>query len=228
LDAMVREGIVRPVSLAGRKSKDKRTPESFYALYGTDYNKIVGRIQEKREVSRDLNAQLTGHAIAGIHAENLFEKAFYELGFKIHGRDVDEFRGLKVNALFTDRQPPNLDFVIEKDSVVYGVDIKNWIKYESDSRQKVIRKVQCAIDLNIIPFIIARYVDKDTMYTEVIVRNGLCYPYRTLLLPPSQEVLADKADNLLGYPILAVDTLPVYKVKWIDLLHKRFIEKNLK
>lgn len=226
LNAMVREGIVRRVGFVGRKTKGKRIPESFFTLYGTEYNKIVARLEEKREISRDINAQLTAHAIAGTHAENLFEKAFGELGFKILGRNMSKFRGKEVKARVEDRQPPDLDFIITKDNVYYGVDIKNWIKYEAATRFDVIKKVKCALDLEVTPFIIARYVDKDTIYNEIFKKGGICYPYGTLLFPPSLDSLADKARDLLGYPILALDTLPKYKVSWIDKLHEDNIRRK--
>lgn len=226
LNAMAREGIVRRVGYVGRKTSGKRIPESFFTLYGTEYNKIIARLEEKRAVSRDVNAQLTAHAIAGIHAEDLFEKAFRELDFRILGRSVSKFKGKEVKARVEDKQPPNLDFIISKDNITYGVDIKNWIKYEAATRGEIKKKVRCALELEVVPFIIARYVDKETIYREFFLKGGICYPYGTLLFPPSLDSLADKARDLLGYPILAVDTLPKYKVEWIDKLHEDTVKRK--
>lgn len=226
LKVMIHEGIIRGVGYAGRRSLSKRIPGHFLTLYGTDYNRIVGILEEKRAVSRDINAILTAHAPAGAHAEDLFERAFLELDFKIHKRNASDFRGKEVRERVAGRQLPDLDFIIEKDKVVYGVDVKNWIKYEYATRTEVSRKVSLALDLEVVPFIIARYVDKETIYKEFYLKGGLCYPYGTLLIPPSYESLADRAGSLLGYPILAVDTLPVYKVKWIETLHRKYLEKR--
>ena len=90
----------------------------------------------------------------------------------------------------------------------------------------VIAKVELAIQLGIVPFIIARYVDRDTIYKEIIEKKGLCYPYQMLLVPTSYESLAREANALLGYPILAVDSLPSYKVKFLQKLHSRWLERN--
>ena len=226
LIAMLRQGIIRRVGYPGRPSKRNRTPESFFTLYGTDYNKISGIIEEKRDISRDINAILTAQAPAGTQAENLFEKAFLELGFKIHARDASEFRGKKVRARVIGKQLPDLDFIVEKDRIIYGVDVKNWIKYEYATRKEVRAKVNLALDLDVAPFIIARYVDKETLYKEVYLRGGICYPYDTLLIPPSYESLADKAGSILGYPVLPVDVLPVYKVRWIAKLHQDFLVRR--
>jgi hypothetical protein len=137
LNVMVREGIVRRVGYVGRKTLDKRIPESFFTLYGTEYNKIVARLDEKRAISRDINAQLTAHAIAGTHAEDLFEKAFKELDFEILDRNSTKFRGKSVKARVKDKQPPDLDFIVRKDNMTYSVDIKNWIKYEAGTRREI-------------------------------------------------------------------------------------------
>jgi len=118
--------------------------------------------------------------------------------------------------------PPNLDFIIEKDKIVYGVDIKNWIKYEYETRREVISKVRIALKLGIFPFIIARYVDKDTIYTEIIKKGGICYYFKTLLFPISFSGLAKEANEVLGYPTLAADFLPNHKIEWIKKLHKDF------
>jgi hypothetical protein len=228
LNEMVREGIIRRVGYAGRRSRTKRIPESFFTLYGMSYEKISNVLEAKRRVTRDTNAILTAHAPAGTHAEDLFEKAFLELKFEIHKRNASEFRGRTVKVRVEGKQLPDLDFIIEKDKVIYGVDIKNWIKYEYATRNEVTEKVSLAVDLGIVPFIIARYVDKETIYKEVVLKGGICYSYETLLVPPTFDSLANEVGALLGYPILAVDVLPVYKVRWIEKLHQDFVARKRK
>ena len=223
--AMEKEGMVRRMGYVGRKSRTKRVPESFFMSYGTEYDSAVGIIRKKRRVTKDINAILTAHAPAGEHAEDLFEEAFVSLGFRIHGTGMSEFKGRKVKRR-EGKEPPNLDFIIEKDKVIYGVDIKNWIKYEYNTRSEVRFKVGLALQLRVVPFIVARYVDKETLYLDVVKNGGICYRYKTLLVPPSYESLASEAVGVLGYPVLAVDMLPKYKVQWIEKLHKDFLEKR--
>ena len=225
LNSMEESGIISRMGYPGRTSKKWRVPENFYVPYGTAYKDVAGIIEKKRETSRYVNAILTAHAPAGYHAENLFDAAFRLLGFKIHGREKSEFKGKKVAGV-RGKDLPNLDFIIEKDNVIYGVDVKNWVKYERQTRFMVIAKVELAIQLGIVPFIIARYVDRDTIYKEIIEKKGLCYPYQMLLVPTSYESLAREANALLGYPILAVDSLPSYKVKFLQKLHSRWLERN--
>lgn len=227
LSALEREGIVRSVGYVGRRAKGGSVPELFYIPFDMPYDRVVGVIAKKRQVTRDINAILTAHAPAGYHAEDLFEQAFQALHFKIHRRDASYWGGRQVRGV-KGKQPPDLDFIIEKNKIVYGVDVKNWIKYEYATRKDVSFKVGLALQLGIVPFILARYVDKETIFLEVIKKGGICYPYKTLLIPSTYESLADEASRILGYPTLAVDVLPRFKVKWIDKLHKDFLDRKRK
>jgi hypothetical protein len=217
--------MISPMGYPGRVSKKERVPAIFYVPYGTAYKDVAGIIDEKREISRNINAILTAHSPAGYHAERLFEEAFVSLKFRILKREASEFREKKVRGV-PGKELPNLDFIIERDEILYGVDVKNWIQYERQTRFKVIEKVSLALQLEIVPFIIARYVDKDTIFTEIIAKGGICYPYQMLMIPSDYESLAKKAAAVLGYPVLAVDTLPRYKVDFIEKLHKLFCMKN--
>lgn len=225
LKAMEREGIIRRVGYTGRRSRAKRIPKWFFIPCEAKYEDVVGTIEKKRRISIGINAILTGHAPAAYHAEDLFGEAFESLGFKIHGRDKSRFKDKVVKGK-KGKQLPNLDFIIEKNKIVYGVDIKNWIKYEYDTRRVVRSKVNLAIQLGIAPFIIARYVDKETFYVDIVEKGGICYYYESLLVPISYESIAQEAHDVLGYPVLAVDFLPNYKVKWIGKLHRDFLKKR--
>jgi hypothetical protein len=223
LESMVENGRIVKVGLPGRKGR--KFTKNFYTLPDFDYNDIVGEIQEKRSVSMEVNAMLTGHAPATFFAEDLFERAFNSLGFEIVKRDASEYNGRKVTSV-EGKQPPNLDFILRRDGVVYGVDVKNWIRYEFNTRKEVILKVSLALQLQIAPFIIARYVDKDAIYTEVISKGGICYPYRTLLFSPNFASLARRANSLLGYPTMALDRLPTFKVQRVDFLHEKMLARR--
>jgi len=223
LASMVERGQIVKIGLPGRRRR--RVTKDFYTLPDFDYDDIVGEMQEKRSVSTEVNAMLTGHAPATFFAEDLFERAFNSLGFDIVARDASEYKGRKVIAV-KGKEPPNLDFILERDRVVYGVDVKNWIRYEYNTRDEVIFKVGLALQLQIVPFIIARYVDKDAIYTEIILKGGICYPYKTLLFSPSFVSLARRANSLLGYPTIALDRLPPFKVERIDFLHKKILAKR--
>ncbi|MCJ7632397.1 hypothetical protein MUP77_08390 [Candidatus Bathyarchaeota archaeon] len=216
-------GTVVSQGLAGRRGRIET--KIFYSLPDFAYDEIVGEMREKRNVSREVNAMLTGHAPATYYAEDLFERAFLSLGFEIIERNASEYKGRKAIGI-EGKEPPNLDFILERDNITYGADVKNWIRFESNTRTKVMSKVEIAKQLGIVPFIIARYVDKDTMYKGVILNGGICYIFKTLIFSPDFDSLALKASQVLGYPTIALDRLPWYKLKYLDSLHKLVIKKK--
>jgi hypothetical protein len=223
LKLLVETGRVVKQGLSGRRGRIET--KNFYSLPDFKYDEIVGEMREKRGVSKEVNSLLTGHAAATYFAEDLFERAFASLGFEIVDRDASEYKGRKVTAV-SGKEPPNLDFILERDKVTYGADVKNWIRFEAGTRNEVISKVNLALQLKIVPFIVARYVDKSTIYNAIIMKGGICYPYRTLIFSPDFDSLARKANQLLGYPVLALDRLPTYKLERIESLHKIIVGRG--
>lgn len=193
-----------------------------YVLKETEYSEVEWIIKEKIEVSKAVNAQLTGRSVAAYFAEDLFDEALEKtpLNFKIHNRNASEF-GERCVQSGERGPPPDLDFICERDNVIYGIDIKNWIRYEKDTVPEVKKKVDAALQLNIVPFVIARYMDKETMFAEVIQKGGLVYQYVDLLFPMALSSLARRAEELLGYPIRCVDSLPLFMSEYILDLHNR-------
>jgi hypothetical protein len=210
---LVVKGEVKKYLLPGRKPK-MGTPNTFYADPDYDRYDREALMRRKRDLTRDINAILTRQSPAGEHAEILFEKAFRSIGCKILKKNASEFNGIKVQGI-EGKQPPNLDFILKKSNKIYGVDIKNWLQYEFVTIREVVKKVDIAEQLGIIPIIIARYVDRDTIYTKIIAKGGRCYPYQQLLIPPSYISLADELNRYMGYKVLAVDELPSYKIEHI-------------
>ena len=66
---------------------------------GSDYNENFKLMMDKRKYSFYVNTLLTRAAPAGFYAEELFDRAFQALKFKIHGYDVSEFNGKKVASI---------------------------------------------------------------------------------------------------------------------------------
>jgi hypothetical protein len=224
LGSLVDDEKVSKVGYPGRRAIRRSEVEAFYTLAGVDYESIRELVKIKKEVSEGIVNVLTGVSPAGDHAEDLFEDAFSKLNFKLRARNVSEYSGRRAVSV-PGKEPPNLDFLLERDGVVYGVDVKNWIRYEWDYRELVLGKVRVAKQLGVVPFMLVRYADEDILYNEVIQRGGLAYRYGDLLLPSVYSSLADSAKTVLGYPVLAVESLPDYKVQWMEKLHLRHIER---
>jgi hypothetical protein len=88
------------------------------------------------------------------------------------------------------------------------------------------RKVEAALQLEIVPFIIARYVDREKVNEIIYEKGGLVYEYKRLLVPSTVRSLAEDAERILGYPMLAVDELPLDMISRIEDIHRRFLAKK--
>lgn len=225
LGSLIRSKSVCKYGYPGRRKLGRGAPQYFYMLSETRYDDVMALMQQKRLVTTLVNAQLTAESVGGLHAENLFEDALEAGNFRIVGRDVSEYRGRQLRGV-EGKEPPNLDFVAARDGVEYGIDIKNWLYYEVETVEEVKRKVSFAVELNLVPWVIARYIDKDTIYKEVYRKGGIVYPYGRLLLPAALESLAVRARTLLGYPVFAVDVLPEYVVSWLSKLHVDLVKRR--
>lgn len=218
-------GVIDKRGYPGRRRKVGRGEVgAFYVLHGIEYDSVKEIIKSKKQASDGVATILMGGSSVSGHVEDLFYDAFLSLGFKFGGRDVSTLGDRRAVGV-PGKEPPNVDFVFERDGIRYGIDVKNWIRYEWITRKDVVSKVTVAEQLGVVPFIVARYADKDVVYKEIVQKGGLVYSYRHLLVPSVYESVAKAARDLLGYPILAVDKLPDFKVDWIDKLHSALVKR---
>jgi hypothetical protein len=83
----------------------------------------------KREANRVINlierysVDKIGSSI-GRHGEFLVLEGFAMLGFRLLGKNVNEFNGKKWEG-----SGHNLDLVVERDGIVYGIEVKNTLSY---------------------------------------------------------------------------------------------------
>lgn len=144
----------------------------------------------------------------------VFERAFVDLGFNIIDRNVSSSRGRRARGV-PGKQLPDIDFVVEKNGLLFGADVKNWIRYEKSSIYEIISKVNIAFQLHLIPIIFARYVDKDTIFNELRLKGVKYYIFKHLLIPEHYSKLAEEATKLLGYPILNCNRLTEEKIQFL-------------
>jgi len=226
IEALRKNKVIKCYGYRGRRRIKGGVTNRFYCLYNTPYSEVEDIIQRKRRVSADVNTLLTGEASASYHAEDLFLEAFVDrLGFICHKRDASEFRGRRVSGV-KGKKPPDIDFVLERDGIFFGVDVKNWIRYEYETPKDVYVKLKAAEELGLVPFIIARYLHRDLTNEIIYERHGLVYEYKYLILQPSVRSLAEEARELLGYPVLAVDALPDFMVEKIEDIYTRYKRKK--
>jgi hypothetical protein len=129
----------------------------------------------------------------GEYAEFLFESMFKINGFSIIGENSNEFNGLKWT-----RTDHDLDYIITKDNITYGVEIKNTLPYIEKEEFSI--KIDMCNYLGIIPLFILRYAP-NIQLNEIKEHNGFILRFKTWIFPPGQYNLVKDVWNNLRLPI---------------------------
>ena len=130
----------------------------------------------------------------GDRAERLFSAEFHKYGFEWHGRSVNEFRGKKWQTTNHD-----LDYIISRDGIHYGCEIKNSLDYISLDELKT--KLEICKFLEIVPFFILRWAPKS--YIEMVRKewDGFTLLFEWQLYPPYFKDLVGRIKNTLGLKV---------------------------
>lgn len=186
--------------IRGRKRKTTgRKPLLFYRLSSTPYNKLI---QERIKIKRDCSTfVLALSSYAGFYAQKLWVEVFRQLGFDIHGEDRDEFEGNRASV------EGDIDIIVERDGVVFGVEVKNGLSYPTNIR----RKFRIAAELKTIPFFVARALSwGDRKWLPAY--GGLMKLYDVSIFSHDCPKKVKECIKILGYPIMAIDRVSEHVV----------------
>ncbi|MFQ5981055.1 MAG: hypothetical protein ACE5OZ_23180 [Candidatus Heimdallarchaeota archaeon] len=138
----------------------------------------------------------------GVHGESASELTFHRLGFKIAGRHTNEFNGIRYS-----QGDKNLDFILEKDNLNYGVEVKNTIGYPGyeDFKEKTF---QLCDELEIIPWWISRNAPFN-WNNDIKELEGFIYRNKAIIFPPISRQLRDQIWYQTGIPITLDEALPL-------------------
>lgn len=215
------KGQIRRTGLRGR-----RVPVVFYRLPETDYNEIIGLMNKKVRLSNFLSYNSSK---AGYFAQFLWDLAFQDLGFEILGREIRRFRGKRATV------GGDIDFIAQKDGLTYGVEVKNSLSYPDD----LSRKLRIAVELDVIPFFIVRWISK-SQFHMVRKYGGLVKIYETSIYPSEYAKIIEECRGVLGYSLIALDriterpkrhlrkihTIALEEIDRIRLGNRRFFREN--
>lgn len=153
------------------------------------------------------------HEIAiacGEQADVLFFNALAGRGFLSHGQDIKEFK--KKKWVKTNH---NLDFIIEKDKIVYGCEVKNTFDYIDEEELSI--KLEICDYLRLRPLFIMRYSPKSYNF-KVIKSGGYAMIFEKQIYPFGQKSLVKKITEILGMPVDCPRAIPdgiIYRfIKW--------------
>lgn len=129
----------------------------------------------------------------GQTGELLVNEGFTKYGFKVLGRSTNEFEGKKWEST-----NHNLDFIYERDSIRYGVEVKNTLGYMDKVEFDI--KIRICEYLGIIPLYIVRMMPSSWMY-ELSEHGGVWLIMGYQMYPISHKTFADKVNKELGLPV---------------------------
>lgn len=186
---------IKRTGLPGRPStKGSGEASVFYHLPSESYSDLLQLMREKVALSAFISNM---SRVAGFHAQELWKKAFLDLGYQLKSeQDVRKFEGKEATVNNT------IDFIVEKDGVRFGVEVKNDLEYPKD----LDKKFQVAVELGVIPVFVVRRITPTT-YKNIRKYGGLVKIYETAIYPAAYADTVKRCAETLGYPVIALDEI---------------------
>jgi len=160
----------------------------FYKKGEMEYGRLPEIMKEKIDLSRFIMGL---SSYAGFYAQNLWLEAFRAKSFDFLEENVSEFEGNSAGV------EGDIDFIVRKDGILFGVEVKNGFSYAYDIKNKF----RIAVELKTVPFFVVRGLP--FRIREWITDNGgLVLPYGSSIYPPECKTKIDKCVDRLGYPLI--------------------------
>jgi hypothetical protein len=151
----------------------------------------------------------------GEHADVLFFKALMLRGFTAYGEDVREYKGR-----VWEETEHNLDFIVERDEVAYGCEVKNTWDYIKRDELRV--KLRMCEHLGIRPLFIVRSSPKTYNY-EVYRAGGFVLVFVAHIYPFGMREFARRVEEELGLPADSPRAIPSGSVDRFMRWHEKHV-----
>lgn len=199
---------------------DKLIDEGFLRLVTTPRANFVFRSDiryYKREMKRRIKiieryASPTITAALGNWSEKLVEYMFRLNGFELKGTHTNESSGKKWR-----KTNENLDFIFEKDSIAYGVEVKNTLAYMEPD--EFLSKLDICKFLGVTPLWILRNAP-EIQFRTMKARNGRISPFKAQIYPYGQEPLVGEIWKKMRLPVTVWGEMPQKVVKMVISFHR--------
>jgi hypothetical protein len=136
------------------------------------------QVRASAHLIAEFSAPTITHAV-GVHGEMLADGGFARAGFRVLANNVREVDGVKWTTTGHD-----LDRLVERDGIQYGVEIKNELGY-IDPAELDAKLAMCA-QFEISPMFIARVMPKNNIH-KVVKSGGFCLILGNQQYPPLLE-----------------------------------------
>jgi hypothetical protein len=171
---------------------------NFVYRYNRKY--IARAINERAKIVRQYSAPNISEA-TGDQAEFWCLFLFKSNSFDVIGRNTKEYKG----TVWT-RTDNDLDFIVEKDGIAYGVEVKNWFPYVDDDLYDV--KLEICAHFGIIPLFFFRMASYDQL-RKAARQGGTILIFKSKIFPPGNHQLVRNIWNLMRLPVSIWSDVPV-------------------
>jgi len=176
----------------------------------------------KREIKRRIkliewysSPKITG--VLGKWGEHLAEFMFLRLKFNIVDRNTNKFKG----KVWTQTNH-DLDFIVEKDGIYYGVEVKNILPYMERDEFNI--KLEMCRFLGLVPLWILRNAPKD-QFDKIRKNGGFILKFKSQVYPIGFEDKVREIWNLMRLPVTVWERFPKKLEKLTLRFHDSLIKK---
>jgi len=148
--------------------------------------------------------------LLGHQGQLLFENGMGRTNFRLLAENVNEWNGRKWQE-----SNENLDYIYERDGIVYGVEVKNALGRIREA--ELTSKTAICEHLGVVPFFAVRWMPQIWIQRTAKVHNGFVLMLKWQLYPLSHAGLARTIREELGLP---VDAPPRYHAKTLERIVK--------
>ena len=170
----------------------KTDVETFIVVWRSGVRYVRRAIRAHVELAAEYSSELISRATGG-YAETLALLGLSRLGLDLLGRSTRSYRGKTWTESGHD-----LDFIMEKDGIGYGVEVKNTFDY-MPSDELSIKLAMCRY-LGLRPLFIVR-IRHAIQWEQVKEAGGLLYVFKSKIFPPGQEPLVERLWRHMRLPV---------------------------
>jgi len=196
-------------------TKAEATPQfTAHFYWPRRYRYPRRKVRETLELIAAFSRPQFGDALGQV-GESLVDAGFATIGFRILSRNVREVDGKRWRESNHD-----LDRLVERDGVRYGVEIKNTLGYISTDEFEI--KLKMAAYFGVRPMFIARMMPK-TYVHAVWQQGGFCLLLKNQHYPYMSNELMQAVREKLNFPVTIVRNLADGTLARFETWHERHL-----
>jgi hypothetical protein len=183
--------------------KLERTSSAHF-VFRSDVRYFRRQIKQRVRIIEKYGNPVITKAI-GDWAEKLFEYMFRLNGFEIIAKHTNKFKGSVWTKTIHD-----LDFIITRDEVLYGVEVKNTLPYIEKDEFDI--KLEMCKFFGLIPLWILRNAP-EIQFRKMKAEKGFIFKFKSQIYPLGQEPLVEEIWKKMRLPVAVWDEIGAKLVK---------------